>query len=156
MIFIGLIVLLAALDLWIKSGIEEQEDEAFPKTLKSFGGKIVLHKNHNPGFSFGFLKDRPDLVEMIPLGVASFVAGMLACLLQKKGRLISKLALSLTLGGAVSNLYDRLKRRYVVDYFSFQFGKLKKVVLNLGDLFIFLGAAILVLAEIGEAWRKER
>ncbi|MBS5063751.1 MAG: signal peptidase II, partial [Hungatella hathewayi] len=43
----------------------------------------------------------------------------------------------------LSNLYDRLKRGYVVDYFSIQAGFLKKVVLNLGDLFIMTGAVIL-------------
>ena len=45
--------------------------------------------------------------------------------------------------GGLSNLYDRLKRGYVVDYFSIQAGFLKKVVLNLGDLFIMAGAVIL-------------
>lgn len=156
MIFIGLIVLLAALDLCIKNAIEEQEEGAFPKTLEWLGGRIVLYKNHNPGFSFGFLKNRPELVEMIPLGVASFVGGMLTCLLQKKGQLAHKMAFSLVLGGAISNLYDRLRRGYVVDYFSPQIGKLKKVVFNLGDLFIFLGAAIWALAEIGAAWKNRR
>ncbi|MFR5731015.1 MAG: signal peptidase II [Clostridium sp.] len=45
------------------------------------------------------------------------------------------------LGGAVSNLYDRMIRHYVVDYFSIQCGKLKKVVFNLGDIFAFLAPA---------------
>lgn len=148
MVFIGLIVLLAALDLCIKSGIEEQKDTDFPKELEGSGGRILLYKNHNPGFSFGYLKSHPELVQMIPLAVASFVAGMFACLLQGKGRTLEKLALSLTLGGAISNLYDRLVRHYVVDYFSVQVGRLKKVVFNLGDLFIFLGAGILLVVEI--------
>mgnify|MGYP004557310627 CR=1 FL=1 len=45
-------------------------------------------------------------------------------------------------------LYDRLKRGYVVDYFSIQCGKLKKVVFNLGDIFVFLGSGILFGAEL--------
>ena len=37
-----------------------------------------------------------------------------------------KTALTLVLAGGASNLYDRLKRGYVVDYFSIQWKKLKK------------------------------
>ena len=75
---------------------------------------------------------------MVPLAVASFIGGGLVWILPKKGISLIKLALSVTLGGAVSNLYDRL-RDYVVDYFSIQFGRLKRVVFNLGDMFIFFG-----------------
>lgn len=148
MIFIGVIAVLAILDLSIKKCIEEREESDFPKELKGSKGRILLYKNHNPGFSFGYLKTRPDLVQMIPLAVASFISGMLACLLQRKGRTVEKAGLAIALGGAVSNLYDRLFRQYVVDYFSLQYGKFKKVVFNLGDFFIFIGAGILLVAEI--------
>lgn len=154
MVFIGLIVVLAALDLCLKSAIEEQDVTDFPKELEGSGGRIRLHKNHNAGFSFGYLKNHPELVQMVPLAVASFVGGMLACLLQRKGRIAEKLALSLILGGAVSNLYDRLVRHYVVDYFSFSFGKLKKVVFNLGDFFIFFGCGIIIVIEAARNMRK--
>lgn len=156
MIFIIFIAVLAILDLTIKSFIEEQKDSDFPKALSGTGGKIVLHKNHNSGFSFGRLKDRPVLVQMVPLAVASFIGGILFNLLRTKGRLAEKLALSLALGGAASNLHDRLIRHYVVDYFSLQFGKLKKVVFNLGDIFIFLGAAIILVTEFTRSGRGRK
>ncbi|MBE7720932.1 signal peptidase II [Lacrimispora indolis] len=154
MVFIGIIVLLASLDLLIKGAIEDQEETGFPKELEGSGGKIMLHKNHNAGFSFGCFKDHQPLVQMIPLAVASFIGGMLACLLQKKGSVWEKLALSVALGGAVSNLYDRFVRHYVVDYFSIQCGRLKKVVFNLGDMFIFLGAGIMLIIEIIKAFKE--
>lgn len=154
MAFIGFVGLLAALDLCVKKSVEEQESSSFPRLLPGFGGKIMLHKNHNPGFSFGLLKERPEYVRMIPLAVTAFVSGMLAWLLPRKGNLPEKLALSLTLGGAVSNLYDRLVREYVVDYFSIQCGRLKRVVFNLGDCFIFLGAGLLVILEVFRAIRE--
>ncbi|MDR1547957.1 MAG: signal peptidase II [Hungatella sp.] len=154
MVFIGIIALLAALDLLIKSAIEDQEEACFPKELEGSGGKIMLHKNHNAGFSFGYFKEHRSMVQMVPLAVASFIGGMLASLLQRKGNILEKLALSVALGGAVSNLYDRLVRHYVVDYFSIQYGKLKKVVFNLGDLFIFLGAGIVIVVEIIKAFKE--
>jgi len=154
MAFIGFIVLLAVLDLCIKGFIEEQDESDFPKELTGSGGKVLLYKNHNAGFSFGFLKNNRSLVQMIPLAVACFIGGMLTSLLQRKGRTLEKLALSIVLGGAVSNLYDRLIRHYVVDYFSIQYGRLKKVVFNLGDLFIFLGAGLMLIAEIIRTFKE--
>lgn len=154
MLYIGIIGILAALDLFIKQAIEQQNESDFPKELQKSGGKILLYKNHNPGFSFGFLKDHPELVSMIPLAVASFIGGMLACLLKSKGKTAEKLAFSIALGGAISNLYDRLVRHYVVDYFSIQYGKLKKVVFNLGDFFIFLGAGLIIIIETIRAFKE--
>lgn len=51
------------------------------------------------------------------------------------------------MGGALSNLYDRVVRGYVVDYFTIEWKFLKKVVFNLGDMFVFLGSAVFVLAQ---------
>ena len=60
----------------------------------------------------------------------------------------SKLGLSLLLGGALSNLIDRYQRGYVVDYFSFNFGKrLKHIIFNIADMFVFLGGILLVIEE---------
>lgn len=148
MIYIGLIAILAALDLFIKEQIENQKPESFPRELKGTKGKITLYQNHNPGFSFGRLKEYPELVRVVPLMIASALGGILAYLLPKKGCILEKLTLAVTLGGAVSNLYDRLVRHYVVDYFSIEWKGLKRVVFNIGDICIFAGAAIMLAVEV--------
>ena len=147
MAFISIILGLFTLDICIKGAIEAQDGKDFPKRLGGEKGKIILHKNHNPGFSFGFLQEKKHLVQMVPLAVTSAFAGVFFWLLPKKGQNMEKLALSVTLGGALSNLYDRLVRGHVIDYFSIDVKKLKKVVFNLGDLFIFLGAGMMLLTE---------
>ena len=91
---------------------------------------------------------------MLPLAVISGLAGFLAAILPQKGKTVQKFGIAVILGGAVSNLYDRMIRHYVVDYFSIQCGKLKKVVFNLGDIFVFLGSAILFGAEIVKEIRR--
>ena len=139
---------IAALDLFIKDEIEREGDEEFPRDLPGTKGFIRIHKSYNPGFPFGFMKERPQLVKGIPLAVTSAAAGALAALFTKKGCVAQKIGLSMVLGGAISNLYDRVVRRYVVDYFSIQCGKLKEVVFNLGDIFVFLGSGIIFCAEI--------
>ena len=151
---------LALTDLAVKKEIEARPDEEFPKTVKESGGLIRLYKNHNPGFSFGFMKESPKLVEMVPVCMLSAVAGAWAYVIGKKGRVLEKTALTLVLAGGASNLYDRLKRGYVVDYFSIQWKKLKKVVFNLGDIFIFAGsalfAAVQLVEEVSEILPKEK
>lgn len=147
MVFICVMIGLFALDLGLKGYIETMDGSRFPKRLGSENGKIILYQNHNPGFSFGFLKEKKELVTGIVLAVASGFTGAFFCLLPQKGETSKKLALAVLLGGAWSNLYDRLTRGYVVDYFSFDFKRLKKVVFNLGDLCIFAGSAAMVLTE---------
>ena len=167
---------LALTDLAVKKEIEARPDEEFPKTVKESGGLIRLYKNHNPGFSFGFMKESgglirlyknhnpgfsfgfmkeyPKLVEMVPVCMLSAVAGAWAYVIGKKGRVLEKTALTLVLAGGASNLYDRLKRGYVVDYFSIQWKKLKKVVFNLGDIFIFAGSALFAAVQLVEEVRE--
>lgn len=149
MIFIGIVILLAAGDLSLKWLIEQQDQEKFPRPLAKTGGRIFLYRNHNAGFPFGFLEKYGELVRTVPLVVISGLGGVFFYLVQnKKGHTAQKAGLAILLGGAISNLYDRYARRYVVDYFSFQSGWLKKVVFNLGDLFIFAGSGILMAAEL--------
>ena len=59
-----------------------------------------------------------------------------------------KLGLSLLLGGAFSNTYDRFTREYVVDYFSFcsPWKGLNRIVFNISDFCIIIGSLIAVLS----------
>lgn len=151
--FLTLGTTLTMMDIAVKNEIEKQEDADFPHEMKGSKGWIKLYKNHNAGFSFGVLKGS-RAVELIPLCMTSGIAGAWAYLMTVRGRFAEKLALTLVLSGGVSNLFDRLTRGYVVDYFSIQWKRLKKVVLNLGDLFIFAGSFLLVLIQLAEAFQE--
>ncbi|MDE7359775.1 MAG: signal peptidase II, partial [Lachnospiraceae bacterium] len=60
-----------------------------------------------------------------------------------------KAGLALLLGGAYSNTYDRLTRKYVVDYVSFPVKnrRIRRIVFNISDFCIMIGALLLVLGE---------
>lgn len=146
---------LACLDLTIKNQVEEQKAADFPRELKGSRGLVWLYRNHNPGFSFGVLKENPKVVEQVPLCITSALAGIWTYVMGKPGRFAEKLGLTLALAGGASNLYDRMKRGYVVDYFSIQWKGLKKVVFNLGDMFILLGAVLTAAVGIFDAVKKE-
>lgn len=149
----GLLFLITAfllIDLGIKDTIERTEDDKFPVEIEETGGMVVLHKNHNPGFPFGFLEKYPKLVTQLPLVVVSMTAGAFLWMAGKKGHKTEKLGLAMVLSGGLSNLYDRLVRGYVVDYFSIRWKSLKKVVFNLGDILIFAGTALVFLSQVAE------
>ena len=159
MLYTGIIAALSSLDLGIKWLIEREKPEDFPKPLPHTKEKILLYRNHNAGFPFGFLEQHGELVRMLPLAVISGLAGFLTAILPQKDKKVQKLGIAIILGGAISNLYDRVVRRYVVDYFSIHCGKLKGVVFNLGDIFVFLGSGILfgeeIIKEIRSAFSKK-
>lgn len=140
---------LSILDQACKNRIEAQKDETFPRDMEESKGWIRLYKNHNPGFSFGILKGS-KAVERVPLCLNSALAGVWTYLMGTRGRLLEKTAVTLILSGGLSNLYDRFSRGYVVDYFSIQWKTLKKVVLNLGDVCIFLGSLLLIVSQAVE------
>ena len=82
-------------------------------------------------------------------------------MLHRKQARVQKIGLALILGGAYSNTYDRLKRKYVVDYFSVLIetkriknrflrkfaDKINTMVFNLADFGIMIGAILFVMGE---------
>lgn len=144
---------LTILDQACKNRIEAQKDETFPRDPEVSEGRIKLYKNHNPGFSFGFLKGS-KAVETVPLCLNSALVGAWTYLMRTRGRFLEKAAITLILSGGLSNLHDRFSRGYVVDYFSIQWKALKKVVLNIGDVCIILGSVLLIAGQIGEMIRE--
>lgn len=156
--YLWIAAVLGGLDQAVKQNIEEQGAEELPRDLSWARGRIRLHRNHNTGFPFGFLKERPQLVKTIPLMMTSALAGALAALCGRKdgiGGILERLGLAVALGGAVSNTWDRMVRGYVVDYFSIQWKGLKKVVFNLGDIFIFLGTVMILAVQMIRGLGKE-
>jgi len=148
MFFVVLVFVLAFTDLVIKYGIDNIPDEEFPRRIPKDGNVFELQKVHNPGFPFGFLRHFPELVKMVPLVVTSGVLGAFSYLLPRKGNTAEKVGFSLILSGALSNLFDRFFRNYVVDYIHIKKEPLDKAVFNLADFFIAAGTAVVAVTAI--------
>ena len=153
--FLTLGTTLTFVDQACKAKIEEQKDDTFPRELEGSKGMIRLHKNHNEGFSLGLFKGS-KAVKTVPLYLNSGLAGIWFYLMGTKGRMLEKLAVTFALAGGISNLYDRMKRGHVVDYFSIEWKFLKKLVFNLGDMFIFLGSGLMLVASLIDAVKDVR
>ncbi len=141
MIFLILAVTIFITDYFIKDYIEKNKKLQEEETI--LNGKIIITKYHNKGAILNFLENKKEAVVSISGILFGMILMFFVILLPQRRKEVLKFAMACILGGAASNLYDRVKRGYVVDYFSFSF--LKKVIFNISDLFIFLGC-FLVLA----------
>ncbi|MCR5370418.1 MAG: signal peptidase II [Clostridium sp.] len=161
MLYTGLGAGLFGADYLMKEKVERESPERFPREVKGTDGKVYLYRNHNDGFLFGFLKDKPEVVKYVPLTLTSAAAGVwLYQMNSAKAGAAEKLGLSLVTAGAASNLFDRLKRGYVVDWLCIKEKGLDKVVFNLGDAGIVTGAAILgtraLVGPVGEDRKRAK
>lgn len=146
MIYIGITAAIFVLEFLIKNRIEQTYNSATRK--KILGGRVILQKYHNHGAFLNFLEKKKWIVKLLSVLLTVFCVAMFLLTLSHGGSRLLKTGLALLLGGAFSNTYDRLHRKYVVDYFSLQtrFAGLNRVVFNLADFAIIIGCLITALA----------
>lgn len=138
LIYILIIAAITAIDILIKNHIERYYlDENSEKYL--LGRFIRIHKLHNYGGFMHSLQNHIKLLKLFSSVLIIIVAIILGILLPKKGHTLKKLGLSLILGGALSNEYDRYCKGSVTDYFSINIKPIKRIVFNIGDFAIFAG-----------------
>ena len=145
----AIILSIFAGDFWIKNQVEQKRAEG--ETREILGGRLLLRRYHNRGAALNFGERRRPLVAAVSVLLTLAALGALILSLGQKGNGMLRVGLSLLLGGAFSNTYDRLKRKYVVDYVSFgvKWKKLRQVVFNISDFCIITGALLAILG----AWR---
>lgn len=132
-------------DYIIKNRIEEQKTEG--ETEELLDGRLLLRKYHNKGAMLDWGETKSGLVSLLSLVLTLAMTAVFLCTFSMKGSRLLKSGLALLLGGAYSNTYDRLTRHYVVDYVSFPVKneKLRRIVFNISDFCIMIGALCMVL-----------
>jgi signal peptidase II len=116
---------------------------------KLVGDKVILTKIFNKGAMLGVMSENPELLKKITIFGIGGLVGALTMLSGKRGHRLQKLGLSMMLGGAGSNAYERLRYGKVTDYVRFNVGseKFRSVVYNIGDFAVFAGTIFLLLGE---------
>lgn len=142
MIYVTIAAVIFLLDYLIKRNVDKKRK--LGEKTEILDGKIVLTKYYNKGAAFNFLMKKPNLMTLIHTGFWGFLAGVFAGALSKKENPGLLTGLALLLGGGASNLFDRIKKKHVVDYFSFgvKWKKLGNIIFNVSDLFILLGGIL--------------
>lgn len=135
----------------LKKKAEEQlkEKEQIPVCK----GHLVLRKCHNRGVAGGGFADSTKKVEVLTFFLLSGLMVCFGALAGKKKCRAKKAGLALTIGGGLSNWYDRYRKGYVTDYISFRFGpkRFRRLVFNLSDFCIFFGLALLTAVSCRES-----
>lgn len=117
------------------------------ETALKGNGRLILIENvlglryaENTGAAFSALSGATGLLSLVSLIVCVTV---IVFMVIRPQRWFVQLPLSMILVGGMGNMIDRLTLGYVVDYFEFLF--MKFAIFNLADVFITVGAALLVL-----------
>jgi len=104
---------------------------------------------HNTGAAFSMFAESasPTTVRNILIAFSVIAAIVLIGMLWRAGRALtlSSVALALILGGAVGNLYDRIRYSYVVDFLEVHIGSYHWPDFNVADSCIVIGACLLLI-----------
>ena len=136
------------LDLLIKNYIETHLEVGQEKSVCR--GKLLIRRYHNRGAFLDAGEKRQKAVALLSLLLTLFMTVVFLSTFSLRGNSTLRAGLALLLGGAYSNTYDRLTRNYVVDYVSFPVKnkRVRRVVFNISDFCIMIGALIMVLGDM--------
>jgi signal peptidase II len=126
------------------------ETHLAPDTVKPvLPGILNLVRSENPGVAFGMFSEGTGRWHAPALAAFSIVAILiLVTMLWKIDRMdrISAAGLSLIFGGAVGNVYDRVRVGAVTDFLDFYIRGYHWYTFNLADSAICLGAGLLLVS----------
>ena len=141
---LALIVVL--LDRWTKHIVAVRI--ALYSNIQIIPGFFRLTHTENTGAAFSLFADSPSHWKTVMLISFSLVAMIVVSVLlwkQKRPAGTTGVALSLILGGAFGNLWDRVASGRVVDFLDVYYKTYHWPVFNLADSAIVVGASLLVL-----------
>ena len=114
-----------------------------------FPGFLNVVNSQNPGVAFGIFAESASKYRTAALVVFSLIAvAVLAAMLWRVERVDRRTAagLALIFGGAVGNVFDRIRSGMVTDFLDFYVGTVHWYTFNLADSAICVGAGLLLLS----------
>ncbi len=146
-----LALLVLGVDFATKRWIESELVYGQQVLLTNFFNLVLTF---NAGAAFSFLSDESGWQRWLFSGIAVCASILIIYLLSKHtSERLFCIALSLILGGALGNLWDRVTLGYVVDFLDFHYNGYHWPAFNIADSSIFIGALLLIF----ESFRhKER
>jgi signal peptidase II len=141
-----LALLVILLDRWTKRLVAARI--ALYSHIQIIPGFFRITHTENTGAAFSLFADSPSHWKTAMLIGFSLVAMVIVSVLlwrQSHALTITGLALSLILGGAVGNLWDRVASGRVVDFLLVYIKSYQWPVFNLADSAIVVGASLLVI-----------
>jgi len=144
LVWLWITILVLILDQVTKYLATENLGYHQPVNLLSFFNFTLVH---NKGAAFSFLSDASGwqrwFFTVIALAVSVFIVYWLKTLSDKEKRLA--IALSLILGGALGNVWDRMVLGYVIDFIDVFYEDWHWPAFNIADSAISIGATLLII-----------
>ena len=104
-----------------------------------------LTRENNHGVSLSLLQATSDEARWLLVAGTTLIALVVLVWLVRERRLGEILPLGLILGGAASNILDRIRHGYVVDYADLHFGEWRPfLIFNVADAAISIGVVIIL------------
>lgn len=141
-----LAALIVILDRWTKHLVATQI--SMYSHIQIIPGFFRITHTENTGAAFSLFADSPSHWKtslLISFSVLAMIVVFVLLWNQKHGVTLTGVALSLILGGAFGNLWDRVARGRVVDFLLFYIKQYQWPVFNLADSAIVVGASLLVI-----------
>ncbi len=116
-------------------------------SIKMISGFFYLTHVENRGAAFSLFADSTSQWKIALLVIFSIIALVIVTILlwrNSHAMTVTGVGLSLILGGAVGNLWDRLLNGRVVDFLLFYIGSYQWPAFNVADSAIVVGAGLLV------------
>ena len=148
MIWIGIVIGIVVIEWFLKAHFDKKLK--FGETIEIGKGKIILKKYYNKGAALDSFETYPKQLLLVTGGMIGVILYLWKKAIGMQGEYVKKIAFSLLLGGAISNLLDRLTKHYVVDYFSFSWKKIRHIVFNIADFCVFIGSFLFLIASLKE------
>lgn len=112
-------------------------------------GFIDLVHAQNNGFAFGLLQKAPSALQnifFVAVPVFALILIILIFIKLRDDQMMSSVALTSILGGAIGNLIDRLQYGYVIDFLKIHWkGTLSIGAFNVADLSIIAGVLLMFI-----------
>lgn len=141
-----LALLVVLLDWWTKRLVAAHI--ALYTHIQVIPGFFRITHTENTGAAFSLFADSPwhwKTALLIGFSVVAMVIVSVLLWKQSQALTLTGIALSLILGGAVGNLWDRIASGRVVDFLLFYVQQYQWPVFNLADSAIVIGAGLLVV-----------
>jgi signal peptidase II len=118
---------------------------------------IRLEYVENAGGFLSLGSDLPPLVRtgVFTVGVGLILLAVIVAAVQLPLNIWQRAGLSLFVVGGASNWIDRVLHGSVIDFLNVGFGPLRTGIFNVADVYITLGVAIVVCAELRRGGRAE-
>ena len=109
----------------------------------------------NRGVSMGFLTAGSETERWLLVAMTAAISLFVLAWLWREKRRDDAIALAFVLGGALGNIFDRVRLGYVVDFADLHFGSIHPfLIFNVGDAAITIGVLLLLVRALLTRDRK--